>query len=129
MAAQRNGFGKRGQVSYPPNGTPPPTAPEAPTAGLPKWAIGAAAAVALFALVTSTGLSGGGLLGGLLGGFLANKMMNSANPQSAAKTVAHGGDAGTASRQASTSPVRSAEVSRGGFGTTALSGGSSSSGG
>lgn len=153
MSSQQ-GFGKRGRVDV--AGARPPVEPPKSDegGGIPTWAIGAVAAVALFALVASSGVGGGGFFSGLLGGMLASKMINQANTTTAANSPANAGSCPGGQRQtsdgrcestrsrvpviipysgptsntsAATSPAARADVSRGGFGGTASASGSGSS--
>lgn len=120
----RQGFGKRGRVDLPsrsgqpPQSTPPPV-PEPDNGGLgfPKWAIGAVAAMFLFAMIAGSGSGGGGLLGGLIGGLIAGKMLagNKPAPTTTPQTARAGG---TTTAAASTTAPRT-DVNRGGFGSTA----------
>ncbi len=118
---QNSGFGKRGRVTVKPSGyEPPPSEPEndpAPVAkDLLKWAAGGIAATLLFMMVMAgTGGTGGGLLGGILGGLLGHHLANKARAPS---TTAAAPNASPAPAAASTSSVQ-----RGGFGSTASTGG------
>lgn len=139
--APQGGFGKRGNVTLNrPNGPsarPPvaqPPEPEPSGFSIPKWAIGAVAAVMLFVLMLGSGIGGGGFLGGLLGGMLANKLMNSNKPATVAAKPAQAPydfrPTPSVQAQAPANQAAPSTVARGGFGTTvSASSGSLSSGG
>jgi hypothetical protein len=126
----QGGFGKRGNVTL---NRPIPKAPEPEPQhedkdsglGFPKWAIGAIAAIMLFALMLGSGIGGGGFLGGLLGGMLANKLMNSNKTNTVAAKPAQAPydfrPAPAVNAQAPPSQAAPANVARGGFGTTPTS--------
>lgn len=120
-------FGKRGVVAVqgrqPMPGTPPESQPAASTGvmGLPKWAIGAAAAVFLMILVSGGGMAGGGLAGGLLGGLLAGKLFAGNSGGQAARPA-------SSADPSATSETAQRTVLRSGFGSTGRSSGFSGGG-
>lgn len=124
--ARPKSFGKRGVVAVPGRKPLPGTADPQPAAStgvmaLPKWAIGAAAAVFLMILVSSGGMGGGGLVGGLLGGLLAGKLFGGNAGGQAARPAAGAGSSAT-------SDTAQRTVSRGGFGLFGRSSGFRSGG-